>query len=295
MSYTQLSLFETDSPSDPRPPETITWNAIHGCTKTSTGCLHCYMFRRDESVGKDPTIVRRTQSFNLPVRRLRAGAYKGLYKVPSGSHIFTCFSSDFFHKDADGWRDDMWGMMRERTDCTFFMITKRPERIADHLPKDWDHFSHVTIAVTCENQFMTDKRLPVYLSLPLHHFSVMVEPMLSNVNLKHYFTAWTVSDPRTGKQRPLIESVSAGGESGPDARPCVYNWVLDLHTQCVEYGVSFSYHQTGAKLIKNGKEYHIPREVQHEQAHKAGLDYDPVSGVSGLMGNMHAGMPGEIE
>jgi hypothetical protein len=44
--------------------------------------------------------------------------------------------------------------------------------------------------------------------------------------------------------------------------------------QCVENGVSFSYHQTGARLIKGGKEYQIPREYQHIQAHKAGLDFD---------------------
>lgn len=82
----QLSLFPTEP--DPRPPITVTWNMHHGCTKHSTGCAHCYMFRRDESVGKDPTIVRKTQNFNLPVRRLRAGEYKGLYKIPSGSHIY---------------------------------------------------------------------------------------------------------------------------------------------------------------------------------------------------------------
>ena len=35
----------------------------------------------------------------------------------------------------------------------------------------------------------------------------------------------------------------------------------------------------GAKLVKNGKEYNIPREFQHEQAHKAHLDYDPDDGL----------------
>jgi hypothetical protein len=69
----QLSLFPSPPSTDPRPPETVTWNPIHGCTKHSTGCLHCYMFRRDESVGKDPTVVRKTQSFNLPVARLANG------------------------------------------------------------------------------------------------------------------------------------------------------------------------------------------------------------------------------
>ena len=257
----QMALFP-EKP-DPRPPESVTWNLWHGCTKVSYGCQHCYMFRRDKSIGKDPTVVQKTQSFNLPIRRLRGGEYKGLYKVPAGSHIYTCFSSDFFHPAADEWREDAWDMMRERSDCTFFFITKRPERIRDHLPSDWkDGWDHVTIAVTCENQWAADRRLPGYLELPLKHRAVMVEPMLGRVNLREYL--------ETG----FIESVSVGGESGPEARPCDYAWVLDLHVQCVRTGVSFNYHQTGAKLIKDGHEYNIPREKQHEQAHKAKLDYD---------------------
>lgn len=259
----QLSLFP--DPPDPRPPETVMWNLWHGCTKVSTGCSRCYMYRRDEKVGKDPTIVRKTQSFNLPTRVLRAGTHRGLYKIPSGSTIFTCFSSDFFHKDADEWRDDAWFMIRERSDCTFFMITKRPERIAGHIPTDAWEWPHLTIAVTCENQLMVNRRLPVYLSLPLTHHSIMIEPMLSHVNLRPYFRDYP----------GVIESVSAGGESGPDARACDYSWVLDVHLQCVENSVSFSYHQTGARLIKGGREYLIPRELQHSQARKAKLDYDP--------------------
>jgi hypothetical protein len=54
--------------------------------------------------------------------------------------------------------------------------------------------------------------------------------------------------------------------------------------QCVENGVSFSYHQTGARLIKGGKVYDIPREAQHSQAHKAKLDFN---------GTSLSGMPGE--
>ena len=72
------------------------------------------------------SVLHKTDNFNLPVRRLRSGQYKGRYKVPSGSLIYTCFSSDFFHPDADGWRNDAWKMMQERSDCTFFMITKEP-------------------------------------------------------------------------------------------------------------------------------------------------------------------------
>ncbi len=263
----QLSLFPEEN-IDPRSPVSVNWNLWHGCTKKSAGCLHCYMYRRDESIGKDPSIVQKTESFNLPVRRLRSGKYKGRYKVPCGSNISTCFSSDFFHPDADDWRNDAWDMMLERSDCTFFMITKRPERIKDHLPHGWgDDWKHITIAVTCENQEMIEKRLPIYLSLPLHHHSVMIEPMLTAIDLRPFIEQY-----RSADGSPIIKLVSVGGESGADARICDYAWVKDIHTQCLENGISFYYHQTGAKLLKDGKLYRIPRHDQHSQAHKAGLD-----------------------
>ena len=107
----------------------------------------------------------------------------------------------------------------------------------------------------------------MYLSLPLRHMAVMVEPMLSQVDLRAFF-----SDYRDACGRPLIRSVSVGGESGPDARACDYDWVLDLHAQCREHGVGFHYHQTGAWLLKDGKAYRIPRREQHKQARKAHLD-----------------------
>ncbi len=196
------------------------------------------MYRRDEAIGKDPSIVQKTEKFDLPVKTLRSGKYKGLYKIPAGSHIWTCFSSDFFHADADQWRDEAWEMMQERDDCTFFMITKRPERIADHLPVNWGSgWEHVTIAVTCENQEMADKRLPIYLSLPLFHHAVMIEPMLTAVDLWPYIRQYRDTDGS-----PLIKQVSVGGESGPDARVCDYAWVEDLHAQCEENGISFYYH-----------------------------------------------------
>ena len=260
----QLSLFPAQP--DPRPPISITWNGWHGCDPVSPGCSRCYMMRRDREYGKDPRIVHKTSSFKLPIQKYRAGEHKGLYKIPSGSTIFTCFTSDFFHATADEWRDEAWAMIRERPDCNFFMVTKRPERIADHLPSDWGAagYDNVQISCTCENQYWTDHRLPVFLPLPLPHKSITHEPMLERINIRPYLREY-------GSQ---IESVSCGGESGPEARICDYGWILDTHMQCVEYSVPFYFHQTGARLRRGNKVYDIPRELQHEQAHKAHLDFD---------------------
>ena len=51
------------------------WNPWHGCHKTSEGCLNCYMFARDASVGKISTVVQKTADFTLAVRKKRDGSY----------------------------------------------------------------------------------------------------------------------------------------------------------------------------------------------------------------------------
>ncbi len=70
-----------------------------------------------------------------------------------------------------------------------------------------------------------------------------------------------------------IEEVSVGGESGKYARPLYFDWVVDMHRQCLERNIPFSFHQTGSYLVKDGRCYHIPRELQHSQAKKAGLNF----------------------
>ena len=104
--------------------------------------------------------------------------------------------------------------------------------------------------------------------------------MLEAINIRQYLKECGAARNSDGSR--ILESVSCGGESGPNARVCDYGWVVNTHVQCVEYGVPFHFHQTGAKLrrsVPDGqggsqqKVFEIPREHQHEQARKAGLDY----------------------
>ena len=236
------------------------WNPWHGCTKVSAGCEHCYMFRRDAEYGRESTIVRRTSDFNLPVRRTWQGDYK---LQPDGNPVLTCFTSDFFHPDADVWRPDAWAMMSERSDLSFYFITKRPERFHVGLPFDWgDGYPNVHICCTCEDQIQSDLRLPIFLKLPIRHRSIIHEPMLESINIEPYLQQF----------RGQIEQVSCGGESGPDVRLCDYEWILNTRGQCLRQGVSFSFHQTGALFRRDGRIYHIDRRYQQSQAKKAGID-----------------------
>lgn len=235
------------------------WNPWHGCRKISAGCRHCYVFREDAARGVTvPTSeIHKTASFNLPLRRDRSRNLK----FPTGTEFALCFTSDFLIDEADQWRPQIWDIIRQRNDCRYFFFTKRIERLENFLPSFWDEISDiVAVGCTVENQDRADFRMPLFTSLPIKHRLVIVAPMLERIDL----TRWL--DPEK------IEEVSVGGESGRYARPLDYDWVLDLHRQCSDYSVPFCFHQTGSYLIKDGKRYSIPRQLQHSQAKKAGLN-----------------------
>ena len=237
----------------------VSWNPWHGCRKISEGCRNCYVYRQDGQHDKDSREVRQTTAFNLPIRRSRDGRFK----VPAGETVYTCFTSDFLLEEADTWRVDAWEMMRMRSDLWFIFFTKRIDRLAAVLPPDWgDGYENVVIGCTVENQAMADYRLPLFLKTPIRHRIVICAPLLGPLDIARYLS-------------PAIEEVAAGGESGNEARPCDYAWVLGLREQSVAAGISFWFHQTGARLVKDGRLYRIRRCYQHAQARKAGIDYNP--------------------
>lgn len=239
-------------------PGSVMWNLWHGCHKLSAGCNHCYVYRGDAKRDVDSSMVTKTKNFDLPVRRKRNGEYK----LPSGTIVYTCFTSDFFVEDADPWRAEAWQMMRLRSDLNFLMITKRIDRLQATLPDDWgDGYDNVTICCTTENQDRADYRLPIYKTVPIKHKILICEPLLEQIDLRPYdIGSW-------------VEQVVAGGESGYEARPCHFDWVMEIHDLCVKSNVSFWFKQTGAKFVKDGKPYPIKRQFQHSQARKAGINF----------------------
>ncbi len=240
-------------------PKSKMWNLWHGCRKLSAGCAHCYVYRGDEKRGIDSGEVVKNKCFGAPIERKKNGEYK----IPSGTLVYTCFTSDFFIDDADQWRAEAWDMIRERSDLHFLIITKRIDRLAECVPDDWtDGWEHVTICCTVENQDRADYRLPIYKAAPIKHKRIICEPLLERLDLSSYnIGEW-------------VEQVLAGGESGAGARPCDFDWVMALREECVRQDVSFWFKQTGARFIKDGKLYAVPRKLQHVQARKAGVNFD---------------------
>ena len=200
---------------------------------------------------------RKTAQFNLPIKRKRDKTWK----IESGKMVFTCFTSDFLLKDADAWRSECWQMMKERSDLWFYFFTKRIDRFLKCVPEDWgEGYDNVLVGCTVENQQMADYRLPIFKSLPIKHKSIIVSPFIEPIDLSAHLDE-------------TIEEVSVGGESGVNARPCDYAWILKLREQCVQADIPFRFHQTGAYFIKDGRMFRIPRRYQLSQAHKANIDY----------------------
>lgn len=189
-----------------------TWNIARGCTKVDEDCKFCYMYRESLNETRfDPFTVKKTKTvFNLPLR------------IKKPSRIFTSSLTDVFHEGCDGFRDEMWDIIRRCPQHTFQILTKRPERIIDHLPADWgEGWGNVWLGTSIGSQ----KALPrVYqlLNVPTKVRFLSIEPLHERVSLN--LDIGDLCD---------IHWAIIGGESGNDTgkyryRPCKVEWIEEL-------------------------------------------------------------------
>jgi protein gp37 len=215
------------------------------------------MYREKTTYGQDPSIVVRSskKTFSAPLT----------WNLPKGARIFTCSWSDFFHERADEWRPEAWSIIKKLPQYTFLVLTKRPERIADHLPEDWGNgWDNAWLGTTAEDQPNADKRIRQLLKVPASKYFVSVEPMIGAVDLTKLMggklNALTgdrkTSDGEIFAGGHGLDWVIAGAESGPQARPCNIEWVRKLRDQCVIADIPFFLKQLntkGGELIKMPK------------------------------------------
>ena len=194
------------------------------------------MYYLDAQRDQDGSSIYKTKTnFNLPLKKTR----QGTYKIPYGTMLHVCMTSDFFLEEADVWRDEIWDMIRIRSDVSFWIQTKRARRIQQCLPFDWnDGWENVILCVTTENQKRADERLPILLDIPAKHKAFMIAPILSEVH---------------------VESYLATKQFEQD--------------QCEKENVRFDFIGTGNVFVKDGKVYRIPKAYQSVQAKRSGLSY----------------------
>lgn len=215
-----------------------TWNPWYGCTKVSAGCDNCYMFRWARRAGKDPEVVTRAawNTFNAPYR------YQRKLKPGQRELVFTCSLGDFFHRDADAWREDAFEIIRKTPRLTYQVLTKRHGRVRRHLPTDWGcGWPHVWLGVSVEDGGWL-RRARTLLDVEAAVRFLSIEPLVSEV------------DPTELRAvlRDGIHWVIVGGESGGrgSVRPFVERDALAIVEACAAEGVACFVKQRGTITMK---------------------------------------------
>lgn len=125
-----------------------TWNPVTGCDKVSPGCAHCYaetFAKRFEGVPGHPY----EQGFELKLWPERLGIPLS-WRRPR--MVFVNSMSDLFHERIpDEYVAEVFEVMREASQHTFQVLTKRHERLAQLAPElRWP--DNVWMGVTIENR-----------------------------------------------------------------------------------------------------------------------------------------------
>ena len=213
-----------------------TWNPITGCTKNSTGCLHCYaevMSRRLKAMGQE----KYANGFAVTL-------HERCLKEPlswKGNHnIFVCSMSDIFHEDVPfGFVDKIFNVIKQTPQHRYQILTKRAERMAEYFA---NHSIPVNVwlGVTVEAK-SSRFRIDLLRNLPASVKFLSCEPLVEDLGELNMAG---------------IDWVIVGGESGPQARPMQESWVLNIHRQVEKQGARFFFKQWGtwgADGIKRSK------------------------------------------
>lgn len=221
-----------------------TWNPVTGCSKVSPGCAHCYAESLSLRFGHSErpwtpensamNVVLHEARLDQPVR----------WKRPR--MIFVNSMSDLFHELVPfEFIASVYSTMREASQHTFQVLTKRPERALEFSKSiHWNSvLTNVWTGVSIENSRYT-WRATTLREIPSAVRFISAEPLLGSL-----------FDSR-GKHAPLelnlIDWLIAGGESGPHARPMNIAWARELRDACEAEGVAFFFKQWGGRTSKAG-------------------------------------------
>jgi protein gp37 len=203
-----------------------TWNPVTGCTKVSPGCAHCYaetFAERFRGVRAHPY----EQGFDLTLRPERLDLP---LKWSRPRLIFVNSMSDLFHEDVpDDFIVSTFNTMREASQHTFQVLTKRPHRTASIAPLLAPWPKNVWMGTSVENRRWTC-RIDALRKVPASVRFLSCEPLLGPLQLDLAGIHWVI----------------VGGESGPRARPMKPEWAESIREQCQTQGVPFFFKQWGA-------------------------------------------------
>ena len=244
-----------------------TWNPITGCTKVSPGCKNCYaerMAKRLKAMGKPQyqNVIGDNGKWNGVISFVESALEKPL-KRKKPTTYFVNSMSDLFHDGVpDIWIDQIFEIMAACPQHTFQILSKRPGRMKEYIkimtassfqPFRYEPLPNVWLGVSVENQAAADELIPHLLQTPAIRF-LSCEPLLGPIDFKQSanltFRDKLMFPPQPGKtyqDEYGIHWIIAGGETGPNARPCHPDWVRSIRDQCQAASVPFFMKQMDKK------------------------------------------------
>ncbi len=204
----------------------ITWNPVTGCTKISSGCLHCYAERIAYRFSGLHGFPLKPCHFDVTLHPERL-SQPLTWRSPR--LVFVNSMGDLFHDHVPlNYIQQVFSVMQRASRHTFQVLTKRSNRLVQ-LNDQLDWSPNVWLGVTVEGQeyqFRIDHLRQTSAAIKF----LSLEPLLGPL-------------PQLDLQG--IDWVIVGGESGPQARPMRQEWVLDIMKRCREAAVPFFFKQWG--------------------------------------------------
>lgn len=224
-----------------------TWNPVQGCDLISPGCLNCYARRIAERFRGTPG---HPYEYGFDVRffphRLDMPSR---WKKPK--NIFVCSMADLFHSQIpEDVIDQVFGEILANSHHVFFVLTKRPERMAKYLanvelfaqrPKV---LNHIWFGVSVEDEPRME-RLKILAGIEGINRFVSFEPLIGRILLD----SWEDYLSR-------MDWIICGAETGPSARMISASTAFDLKDFSHLHHIPFFFKKWGNRE-DNGR---MPRE-----------------------------------
>lgn len=233
-----------------------TFNPWWGCTKISEACRHCYAEVWSKRTGVaiwGPTAGRRF--FGEEHWRQPLIWNKEAKVLRKRKRVFCASMADILEDrpDLEKWRIDLWNLIRDTPWLDWLLLTKRPENFTKMVPWHNTWPENVWIGTTAENQERAKERIPVLLKFPAVVRFISCEPLLGPIDLSQWLN-------HREQQKPSINWVIVGGESGHKARPMHPSWVRKIRDQCLALYTPFNFKQWGCwqpTTDKDGSSYKV--------------------------------------
>jgi protein gp37 len=217
-----------------------TFNPWVGCTKVArprgapSACDFCYAekwAKRSGQVSWGNHPRRRTTDSNWqnPIKwNARAKDFQSLHG--RRQRVFCASLADVFDNQIDnGWRSDLFAMIRECDQLDWQLLTKRPQNIKKMLPADWgDGYPNVWLGITAEDANAFKQRASHLMKIRAACYFVSYEPALGalgSLALDGWHPDWVIIGGESGVRSDMIRS------SNPQ-------WARDAIAECLRIGAA---------------------------------------------------------